>query len=275
MTISNFIHLWTLTIEFLSICGYYIYLNTFFQCRFNLFLQNLTRSLSTYFSVAIAIDRLIRSEIPLRARMICTRKNVSIITIIIFILFSLFWSFYLFPFSYQNSITKICYYNQVYDYYFFLVKINIPLRAVLFCLIPIIIMIAANLRMIINIHQAHIRIGDLPQNRSSTHISSVTASGIGSHRTLAIDRMLLYLVIANVLTFIITQSPFHIYMVIRIYINTFNDYIHLLIYAMLLIWSSIYFGIAFYLYCLASPLFRRKFIRILRKLIHCHINHPL
>jgi hypothetical protein len=90
-------------------------------------------------------------------------------------------------------------------------------------------------------------------------------------RTSVIDRMLLYMMLASVLTFIVTQNPFHIYMVIRVYIDTFDDYTHLLIYAILLIWSSIYCGILFYLYCLASPLFRKKFIKIIKKIIHCQM----
>jgi hypothetical protein len=233
--------------------------------------------MSTYFSVGIAIDRFIRSEIPLRSRIICTRKNISILTIIIFIILFLFWSFYLFPYSNQDPTTGICIYNQSISYQFFVVNVNIPLRAVLFCLIPIILMTAANIRMMKNIYQAHNRVGDVQNmnegNKSSTIISSVTASGSFSRRASAIDRMLLYMIFASVLTFIVTQIPFHIYMVVHIYIETFDAYTHLLIYAMLLIWSSIYFGIAFYLYCLASPLFRRKFIKITIKIIHCKFFH--
>ncbi len=272
MAISNFFYLSILTIEFLIICGYHIYPNSFFQCRLNFYIENLSRSMSTFFSVGIAIDRLIRSEIPLRSRIICTRKNTFIIAIIIFILFSIFWSFYLLPYSSENPLTNICMYNQSASFEFFLVNINIPLRAVLFCLLPILIMIVANIRMMNNIRQVHHRIAAVPQinpgNKSSAMISSAAVSEQPGRRTLVIDRMLLYMLTASVLTFIITQIPFHLYMVIRVYID---DYTHLLIYAVLLIWSSIYFGIAFYLYCLASPLFRKKSFRIIRKLLRCQI----
>jgi hypothetical protein len=136
-------------------------------------------------------------------------------------------------------------------------------------------MTAANIRMMNNIRQARNRIGNVPPmiegNKSSTFISSTALSGPIGRRTLAIDRMLIYMMVANVLTFIITQIPFHTYMVIQVYIDRFDPYTQSLIYTMLLIWSSIYFGIAFYLYCLASPLFRRKFIRICRKLIRCQM----
>jgi hypothetical protein len=36
-----------------------------------------------------------------------------------------------------------------------------------------------------------------------------------------------------------------------------------------LTWSGTHFDIAFYLYCLASPLFRKKFIKITDKMAHC------
>ncbi|CAF4042916.1 unnamed protein product [Adineta steineri] len=277
MTISNFFHLWTLAIDFLGICGYSIYSNIYLQCHLSPFVENVSRAMSTYFSVGIAVDRFIRSEMPLRSKMICTRKNIFIVTIIIFIIFCLFWSFYLYPFSSQILITGECIYNQSISFEFFLVNIHIPLRAIFFCLIPIIIMTASNIRMMSNIRQARMRVSDIPQNndgyKSSTIISSTAISGPVGRRTLAIDRMLLLMMAASVLTFIITQIPFHIYMVVQVNIHTFNSYTDSLIYSMLLIWSSIYFGIAFYLYCLASPLFRRKFIRIGRKLINCQLIH--
>jgi len=275
MTISNFFHLCTLAIEFLRICGYYISSNVFFQCRLDPFVENISRAMSTYFSVGIAVDRFIRSELPIRSKIICTRKNIFLVTIIIFIIFCLFWSFYLFPFSNLVEITDNCVYNQSTSYQFFVVNVQIPLRAMFLCLIPVIIMTAANIRMMNNIRQARNRIGNAPPmiegNKSSTFISSTALSGPIGRRTLAIDRMLIYMMVANVLTFIITQIPFHTYMVIQVYIDRFDPYTQSLIYTMLLIWSSIYFGIAFYLYCLASPLFRRKFIRICRKLIRCQM----
>ncbi|UJR14645.1 hypothetical protein I4U23_001638 [Adineta vaga] len=276
MTISNFFHLWTLTIEFIGICsGYYIYSTIFFQCHINPFIENISRAMSTYFSVGIAVDRFIRSEIPIRAKVICTRKNIIILTVIFLIIFCIFWSFYFIPLNNYILIRGICVYNEKNHYQFFLLNIYIPLRAVVFCFLPIIIMTAANIRMMNNIRQARARVGDIPQiiegTKSSTIITSTVINGPVSRRTLAIDRMLLYMMIASVLTFIITQLPFHIYMLIEIRFYQIDNHLHSLIYAMLLIWSSIYFGIAFYLYCLASPLFRRKFIRISRRLIHCHL----
>ena len=258
MTVSNFFHLWTLATESAGALGYQLYPHVFFQCRLNPFVKNVSRAMSTSCSVCIAIDRLLRSEMPMRSKFICTRRNVCKLAILLLIIFCLFWSFYLFSLSTQDPLTRSCYYNQSATYYFFLAKVNVPMRAVLLCAIPVIIMAAANGRMLHNIRQSHLRITD----------GQITARVLNTSR-LAINQMLLYLMIANVSVFIVTQVPFHFYAVIHVYFEFLDDYIHLMIYATLLLWSSIYFGIAFYLYCLASPLFRKKFIEILKKILHC------
>ena len=260
MTIFNFFHLCSLTIDFLYTCGYDLFSNRFFRYHWHLFSENLTRSMSTYLSVGIAIDRFLRSEFPLRARTFCTRKKTLILILIILLVLILYWSFYLFLFPNQNSSHK-----------FFINNISIPLRSVLFCFLPIILMILANIRMIYNIRQAHNRINDVAQNnepyRSSAIVSSTISGANNVRRILAVDRMLVYMLVSNILTFILTQIPFHIYSIIRYHIETFDDETHALIQAFLLIWSSIYFGIAFYLYCLASTLFRKKFIRIMKRIL--------
>jgi hypothetical protein len=85
----------------------------------------------------------------------------------------------------------------------------------------------------------------------------------------ALDRMLFYMMIANVSIFLITQIPFHIYSCISNKLSGLNAFTLSLIRAMLLIWSSLYFGLAFYFYCLASPLFRHKFIKIIKRIFCC------
>ena len=72
LTLSNTIHLWTLTAEFLSIFDVYISDNVFLQCRLNYFVQNVSRAVSTYLAVTITVDRLVRSELLMRSRVICT-----------------------------------------------------------------------------------------------------------------------------------------------------------------------------------------------------------
>ncbi|UJR14643.1 hypothetical protein I4U23_001636 [Adineta vaga] len=180
MTISNFFHLWTLATESIAAYGYHLYPHVFFQCRLNPFVKNVSRAMSTYFSVGITIDRLIRSEFPMRSRLICTRRNVCKLAILFLILFCFFWSFYLFSLSTQDPITRNCNYNQSESYFLFLSKINIPLRAVFFCLIPIILMVLANARMLYNIRQSHQRIADVQTINTAIYTSSSLGNGISS-----------------------------------------------------------------------------------------------
>mgnify|MGYP002394025559 FL=1 len=93
MTISNTIHLWTLATEFLVSFDVYVYSNEFLQCRFNYFIQNVSRAVSTYLAVSLVLDRLIRTEFPLRARIICTRSNTIKLTIVYIFIFSILLSF--------------------------------------------------------------------------------------------------------------------------------------------------------------------------------------
>lgn len=191
IAIFNFFNLSTSAIESFALYGYSLYSNVFFQCRFNPFIKNISQGMSIYLSVGIAIDRLIRSEMPMYSRRICTSKYVCQLTILFLIVFFVYWSFYLLPFSYQDSITKACYYNQTIEYYFFLVRINIPLRAILFCLIPVIIMAIANIRMLNNIRRS--------RHRISNGISTLHPHAHKPHRSsTAIDRILFYIMIANV-----------------------------------------------------------------------------
>ena len=83
----------------------------------------------------------------------------------------------------------------------------------------------------------------------------------------ALDRTLSCMMLVNVETFIVTQIPFHVYTLVQVLYGAFDEYTHLVVRAMLLIWSSIYFGVGFYLYCLTSPLFRDKFLLFFRAMV--------
>jgi hypothetical protein len=249
--------------------------NVFFQCRFTYFIQNISRAMSTYFMVTVAIDRLIRSEFPMRSKHICTKRNVIYITIIYLIIFSLFWSFFLYPLSTQNPITGSCSYSQSPSYYYFLMNIHVPIRAVMICFVPVIIMLLANIRMLMNIRQSRRRVIDgitMHSSETNLHLPNLPNSKEKKNRKLtALDRMLYYMMIANVSIFILTQVPFHIYSCIRNNLSGINSFTGSLIRAMLLIWSSLYFGSGFYFYCLASPLFRQKFVRMTKTVFCCQV----
>ncbi|CAF4251909.1 unnamed protein product, partial [Adineta steineri] len=79
ITISNFIHLWTLASDYLTLYNIAMYSNMLMQCRYSYYIQNISRALSTYWMVTVALDRLIRTEYPMRSKKICTKHNVIII----------------------------------------------------------------------------------------------------------------------------------------------------------------------------------------------------
>ncbi len=273
MSISNVFHLWTLAIEFLTIYNVVMFRSVFCQCQLTYFIQNISRAMSTYFMVTVSIDRLIRSEFPMRSKSICTKRNIILVTCCYFIIFCLFWSFFLYPYVSQNPITGGCSFNQSASFYYFISYVHVPIRAAFVCFIPVLIMLAANIRMLFNIRQSRNRVTNaatIPSSDANLPVSNGSNSRRKvSRRMSALDRMLYYMMVANVSIFIITQIPFHIYSCIRNNLIGLEAFTATLIRAMLLIWSSLYFGIGFYFYCLASPLFRKKFIKIFKKIFFC------
>ena len=263
-----------MTFESLSIYGYSLLPTVFLQCRLNPFIENVTRSLSTYLSVGIVIDRLIRSELPVRSRILCTRRNVLIMSAILLITFSAVGCLYFVLSSSRDVETGQCSHTLSISYSYYLVRVNASLRAVLLCVVPMVLMVGANVRMLQNIRQSQLRVGDAMKlagknksNSKSMTTSSVIVSGPTCRRVSPTDRMLSYMILTSVSTFVVTQIPLHVYSVVEAYVTVFDDGIReMLVHSMVLIWSSIYFGIAFYLYCLASPLFRKKFIKLAKQM---------
>jgi hypothetical protein len=258
ITTTNSIHLWTLTTEFLTEYNIYVYSHAFLQCRLNFFVQNVSRAMSTYLAIGIALDRFIRTEIPLRSRMIWTRRHVFIYTGMNFFVFSLLWLFWLCPKIVRDTITSKCIFTTP-TLSLVISHIQAPIRMILVCMIPVIVMAMANLRMLHNLRRSRCLVENAMRRPTTTQVPTITClttNNFSSRRMSAIDRMLFYVILVNVGTFIITQILFHIYATVRSYNLAFDRLTHILLRAMLLIWSSIYFGIGFYVHCLASPLFR-------------------
>ncbi|CAF3521424.1 unnamed protein product [Adineta steineri] len=278
ITISNFIHLWTLASDYLTLYNIAMYSNMLMQCRYSYYIQNISRAMSTYWMVTVALDRLIRTEYPMRSKKICTKQNVIIISIVYFIIFAAFWSFYLVPVTNLSFIAGTCASIQSPALTYFSNNIHLPVRAVLVCLIPVILMVLANARMIVNVRQSRRRVTDgttIPSSDMNIPVASISnSSRKQSYRMSALDRMLFYMMLANAVTFITTQVPYHLFICVRNNVPGLPSNTSSFIRAVLLIWSSLYFGIAFYFYCLASPLFRQKFIKMLKKAVCLHgITH--
>ncbi|CAF1414810.1 unnamed protein product [Adineta steineri] len=265
MTVSNTAHLWTLTTEFLGTFNIYVYSDVFLQCRLNYFIQNVSRAISTYLAITVTCDRLIRSELPIRSRFICTRENAIKLTIFYCIIFSILHSFWFCPLNTLSPIGGVCYTGPPSAYTYFFSNIFLPLRLIFICIIPVIIMSLANIRMLFNIRQSHRRV-------TQGNEINVIPGGSMRQRMTSLDRMLFYMMLVNVSAFIITQIPFQVYTLVRTYYRGLSTLDNLLVRALVLIWSSIYFGFGSYLYCFASPLFRESLFRILKNIIYCRIH---
>jgi hypothetical protein len=124
-------------------------------------------------------------------------------------------------------------------------------------------MSVANIRMLLNIRQSRRRVEQGNTNNT----------GLVLQRMTPLDRLLFCMMLISVSTFTVTQIPFHVYTIVQNKYSTLDVYTNLWVRAILLSWSSIYFGIGFYVYCLASPLFREKFVLMAKRLVNC-IRRP-
>ncbi|CAF1080273.1 unnamed protein product [Adineta ricciae] len=262
LTLFNTVHLWTLTTEFLGIFNIYVYSGAFLQCRLNYFAQNVSRTVSTYISITVTLDRLIRSEYPVTSRRICTCKNAIKSTIAYLIISSISYSFWFCPSNSINSYTGACTTGPTSAYTFFFSNVFLPLRLIFICIVPVIIMSLGNFRILYNIQQSRRRV-------SQAIVENNIAGRTSNRRTANLDRLLLRMMIINVCAFVITQVPFHIYTIVRTYNRDLGQVDALLVRTMLLVWQSIYFGIGSYFHCIASSIFRKAFCEIIRKILFC------
>jgi len=132
-------------------------------------------------------------------------------------------------------------------------------------------------RMLYNIRQSRKRISQQTTLQITTiakiiiPISKASSTKNNQQRQkTTIDHMLLLMVIANVFTYIVTQIPFNIYAIYYGYETTISYLSYSLTRSFLLMWSSIYFGVGFYLFCIASPQFRKQFLTKIKVLCICY-----
>lgn len=277
MTLFNTIHLYVLAIEFLRLYNINIYQGSVLNCGLNSFIQNVTRATSTYLAVAVAIDRLIRSELPVQSRYICTRRNAVIWTIVTVIIFIAIWSSYLYQMSFYNAALDRCV-NQPASLSYYNRYIHDIARTVILCVIPIVFIVAANLRLTFNIRASRRRVHGTDrilrdaQSMYTNRFTGADQSTATVGRSTSFDRMNLYMMMANVTALFITQTPFHIQQISANYVTISDPIANRFVRTLSLIWSSLYFGIGFYGYCLSAPLFRRKCLKVLKNLVPCRRN---
>ncbi|CAF1342972.1 unnamed protein product [Rotaria sordida] len=189
---------------------------------------------------------------------------------------------YAFFFHPMNVLDSDDHCSYPYDDTFRLIVLNIapPIRFILICVIPSILMVGCGGRMLYNIQQSKKRV----VHKTTTQNAPIATIGIrifsqnnrhdeNQRQTKTVNRMLVLMVLANIISYIVTQIPFNIYVLYYGY-ETSNDFtFYALMRAFLLMWSSAYFGIGFYLFCITSAQFRKQFQTIIKKLCICY--YPL
>ena len=272
LNIFSTIHLLSLIVEFLdSIFQIQVIPSGVFRCQFILWLQNATRTICSFLAATVSVDRFIRSEYPMKSRIWCRKKNVIKLFIIYFIFSIVFYAFFYYPLNVFDSSGQ-CSFSYGNTFRLFALNIMPPIRFILICVLPTIVMIGCGGRMLINIRQAKNRISQQKAVQPATIAVTVSRGSQTNdeNRPKTIDQMLLLMVLANVAAYTITQIPFNIYTLYYGY-ETSDDYtIYALLRAFLLTWSAIYFGIGFYLFCVAAPQFRKQFITKIKTLCFCY-----
>jgi hypothetical protein len=264
LNIISTIHLLSLVVEFLdNIFNVQVIASGVFHCQFILWLQNVTRTTCSFLATTVSIDRFLRSEYPILSRIWCTPKNVVKLSII-YILFSIIlYAFFYYPLNLFDADGNCSFtYNNIF--HIFAINVMPPIRFLFICIIPTTVMLGCSGRMLYNIRQSHKRIVQQTTTVATVGVPASKASSTNNNpnqrKKKAVDHMLLLMVIANIIAYIVTQIPFNTYTVYYGY-DTGNDYTsYSIIRSFLLMWSSVYFGVGFYLFCIASPQFRKQFL---------------
>lgn len=181
---------------------------------------------------------MIRATHPLRAKYYCTRRFACRIVLIYLIILAFSLGFYLLPYITEDA-DEVCSTKSNPTYNIFMSSIWPPIRTVVVGILPLVVMIISNIQLWRRIRAS--------KRRVFPHLSYFSFANNN-------ERMFLFIAISNVLVFTITQIPFHLYTSIVAYKNSIDH-----VRTPMLLWSSIYFGIGFYIYCLISRNFRSKF----------------
>jgi len=226
------------------------------------------------------LDRFLRTEIPLRAKLICIPRNALIMILIFFLLLCGINGHYFSGGIGQerggNRTTAHCLENRdTYPNYYYFYKIIWPkIDMIVFCFLPACIMILCNVRIIYILRRQRQHFEKLGSQNGQVKITNIQQTLNGtvpikrspSHRK-AIERQMSLMMSSCVIVFLVTTVPITIYLifleqVIVKYPNFVKDHAYyVFIFRMLRALMYIHFGCNFYLYCLTSRIFRGEFIQ--------------
>jgi hypothetical protein len=236
--------------------------------------------LSSWCIAGLAFDRLLRTEIPLRAKLICTPRNALIQVAIFFLLLCGINGHYFSAGIGQerggNRTTAHCLENrEEYPNYYYFYKIIWPkIDMIVFCFLPACVMVLCNVRIVYILRRQRHHFentGNKPGQPKITNIQQTLNGTVSlrrspSHRK-SIERQMSLMMSSCVIVFLCTTVPVTIYLilleqVIVSYPNFARDNAYyVFIFRMLRALMYIHFACNFYLYCLTSRIFRGDFIQ--------------
>ena len=252
-------------------------------CRFRLFCAYLFMDLSSWCIAALAVDRYLRTKLPLASRTICTPRNTCKVIFVFVILLSIINGHYFSPAIGQeqseNRSTAHCLENQEdYPNYFYFHKIIWPkIDMMVFCFLPACIMILCNINIIYLVKRQRYSLESNVDLSFENDLSLYRTSSrsFTEHRK-ALERQMSLMMIACVIVFILTSVPVTIYLIFLENVVSENpdfprdNAFCVLIFRVLRAWMYLHFSLNFYLQCLTSRIFRAEFLRT----ITCQSSKP-
>ena len=268
-------------------------------CRFRTFFAYLFMDLSSWCMAGLAIDRYLRTRMPVASKKLCTPRNASLTIVGFVVILSGINGHYFSPAIGQergnNRTTAHCLENRdQYPKYFYFYKIIWPkIDMVIFCFLPACIMILCNVNIICilkqhrrqmqNTNNDSTELVQIPLHKSQTSNGSTTSNKkVNFTQRKALERQMSLMMAACVIVFLCTTVPVTIYVIIMERLIVTNPMYArdrsflIFVFRMLRALMFVHFGSNFYLYCLTSRIFRAEFIEAItcRKYVIPLPNEP-
>ncbi|CAM4756063.1 unnamed protein product [Rotaria magnacalcarata] len=180
-------------------------------------IDNTLENIQRTFTVTVSLDRFLRSEYPIKSRIWCTTTNVAKLCVIYCLFSMILYAIFFHPRNVMEADGQ-CSFPYDNTFRLIILKIMPPVRFVFICIMPVILMGIFGGRMLYNIKQVKKRITQQKMVQDAAIATIVIPKSIqnikhadNQNRTKKLDHMLLLMVFTNIISYIITQTPFSIY----------------------------------------------------------------
>lgn len=247
-------------------------------CRFRTFFAYVFLDLSSWCIAGLSFDRFLRTEFASRAKRLCTPQRAWATISVFFIILCGINGHYLSGAIGQersgNRTTAHCLENkELYPNYYRFYKIIWPkIDMIVFCFLPVCIMIVCNLRIIYILRRKREKMethhDDLAVNVPINRENSNKTRPLSTRKS--IERQMSLMMFACVLVFILTTMPGTIYLIFleQFIVNNRRPNadlaLHAFIFRLLRALFYIHCASNFYLHCLTSRIFRAEFLQAIR-----------